>query len=467
MAQDPKQREAIVQRMIDAGEPEENIALVIQHFKSTEPSAPAAPKRSAPMFGHNLDAPPADYDRKGYADATVRGAREGLPIAAGIATSGMSLPIQAGAAALSGAASRPGEGAVGAMRGARDSAASLIGGFGVGKMLSKIGPSITNMGRKLWLRAAKIPQPILKDTGAMKAGGDWAAGEREIADTVLSRGLGGASVDNTHAIQSAVDSADDAITTATANSTQPINVRRSVYSAFRAARKQKTGIATKAVTDAANKTAREYAAEVSHPVKKTVVSAKYPDAVRPSTTLAPSPKDYRGMRPVEFSPLKYERVPNGRAYKDISVAKAQADKVATYRAPGINYSADAPTTAGNAVRKAVARDYKEQVAALEPAAAAANAEMSKLIPAGKAMSHMNLLQSRREPVKLGGLIFGANPNIVSGLSALMNSHVAKTYGGQALYSSGAKLAANAPGIANSSAHALRAAILANLMASHK
>lgn len=46
--QSPDQRKAIVQRMIDAGESEENIAAVIQHFKaaSSEPTATTAPQRS-------------------------------------------------------------------------------------------------------------------------------------------------------------------------------------------------------------------------------------------------------------------------------------------------------------------------------------------------------------------------------------------------------------------------------------
>lgn len=40
MPQSPEQQRAIVQRMIDAGESEENIATVIQHFKTTGPKAP-------------------------------------------------------------------------------------------------------------------------------------------------------------------------------------------------------------------------------------------------------------------------------------------------------------------------------------------------------------------------------------------------------------------------------------------
>lgn len=50
----PDQLQSIVQRMIDAGEPEENIATVIQHFKTAAPE----PAKQAPHGGGIVDALP-------------------------------------------------------------------------------------------------------------------------------------------------------------------------------------------------------------------------------------------------------------------------------------------------------------------------------------------------------------------------------------------------------------------------
>lgn len=389
-----------------------------------------------------------------------------LSAGAATLTSGLSIPIQVGAQGLAGLAS-------GAIRGggvkgaATDAEVNMIGQTvmgNAGKLVNWLGPKVTNMGRNLWLRAAKIPEAIAKQTNTVRRGGDIVAGEREIADTVLSRGLGGNSEDNGLALVNALDNADNKLTTAIDNSTANADPRRIVRAAMKEAVKQKKGFGSGDAYQSARRVAAEIRDKYKRPTTQIAVSAKYPNAVRPSSTIVDVAEDGTPVM-ADFSPLKYERVPGKPAWRDVSVQEAQADKVATYKK--LNYSPDANVTAGNEVRKAAARSAKEQIAAAEPAAAAANAEISQLVPAGKAFSRMRLIQSRQEPASMSKLLFGVKPSLTSGLMAVLNSPAFKTYGGQAMYNAGGRMATASALPAQQTAQALRAAIMASMRHDNK
>jgi len=384
-----------------------------------------------------------------------------LSAGAAALTGGASLAAQVGAQGLAGLASGAarGGGVEGMIKDAETNMLmhGVIGG--AAKFVRGLGPRVTDMGRRLWLRAAKIPEAIAKQTNTVRRGGDIVAGEREIADTVLSRGLGGNSEDNALALTRAVGDADERLTQTIANSTAKVDPRRIVRASMREAVKQKSGFGSGDAYQSARRVAAEIRDKFKRPTTQIAVSAKYPGAARPSSTIVDVAEDGTPVM-ADFSPLKYERVPGKPAWKDVSVQDAQADKVATYKK--LNYSPDANVTAGNEVRKAAARSAKEQIAAAEPAAAAANAEISQLVPAGKAFSRMRLIQSRQEPASVSKLLFGVKPSLTSGLMAVLNSPAFKTYGGQVMYNAGGRMATASALPAQQTAQALRAAIMASM-----
>lgn len=391
---------------------------------------------------------------------------------AALATGGASLPITAGAAALGGAAgqlAKDSQWDMPASERAKNAALSAGGqAIAVGAVpkalqaaaagVRSVGGALQRGGRNLWTRVAKIGDAPAKATNTARQGGSLKAAKDEIADTVLGRGLGTLREGNADALKAAADDTEAALSSAISNSTATVDPRKAVLAGMRQAAREKRGFGTGQQYQAARNVVEEARQALTHPTKRTIVEAKYPNAVRPSTIV--DTNDANAV-PREFSPLQWRREAGPRAWNRVPVQKAQADKVATYQ--NMSYGADASSTAANRVRKEMARNYKDQIAAAEPAAAAANAELSKLYPAGEAYNNAMKRIVNRDPVQFSQMAFGIGRDPITGLGAIMNTPTAGSFAAQRLYNLGKRGAS----VAVSNEEALRAAILANLMASHK
>lgn len=83
-----------------------------------------------------------------------------------------------------------------------------------GRVVSGVGNAMKSGGRSAYLRAAKVPESIVKRTTTyQKTGGDLAAGEQEIANTVLSRNAGAITGKNVVKLSGAKKAASDRIGT--------------------------------------------------------------------------------------------------------------------------------------------------------------------------------------------------------------------------------------------------------------
>lgn len=180
----PDDLQAIVQRMVAAGEPEDQIALVIQHYK---PAAPAAAAPAAPSM--------ADLAAQGPSAARGAAGPEGVgmryigdhPVQAGamaggmLATGGASLPAQMALAAL-GAAGGAGYGmlAKGARTGdvgtpggnARDmalNAAAAATGEGIGGGV--IQPAVQGLGKLVYKAALRPANALQREFGDLASDG--------------------------------------------------------------------------------------------------------------------------------------------------------------------------------------------------------------------------------------------------------------------------------------------------------
>lgn len=402
-------------------------------------------------------------------------------LVAGAATGGMSIPVQMAATGFATAAGQgikdtqwgmdPSQRAVNMAKAGAGAAAGTGIFTRAAKLVKEAAPTLKGWGKKLWLKSAKITEPILKDTQTYKSTGDKLAASDEIAETVLSRGLGRNTVDNAQALQGELDTLDEGITKAIASHPGTMDARRQAAAARAEAMHQRRGSygATgryEAARDEARTIIRD---ELTEPATKTVIRpveshipagfSRNPD--NPSELLYRNQgTPYRPTQQLPATPVEAREV-DIRRFRKVPIQEGQARKVGTYR--NETYSADAKENARSAVRKAVAREAKEQIAAMSPEAAAANEQMKRLIPAGKAVSHMNLIQSRREPFDVSKLLFGVHPSLSSGFAAVANSPMFKTAAAQALYNAGKR--ETTLGLQHLP-EAYRAAILASLMASH-
>lgn len=393
----------IVQRMIDAGESEENIAKVIEKFKemgqpATAPVAPRGTGYRGPT-GHDTSVP---------TDVALSRVRAAAPAIGGMAaaalTGGASIPVQIAAAGAGGAIGRavqdaPDESLDTGDR-FRNAAFSGLGQMvlqGAGAAVPAMAGKLASGARSLWNRGAKVPESVARTTQTMRAGGSLQAGKEEIADTVLSQGAGTLKSSNVEALRQQMNEIDDAIDQIVTNS--PGLVSR--HELRQALNRYKAGIPKGSQAGEAARAA----------VDKSL------------TTLNRLPAQMSVKKAHELKRHIYETYEKSYAADVAQQVTAAADK-----------------TTGRALRGAIARE--------EPGVRPLDAQLSKLIPAKKAVEKAVSRGSNHNPITLSQTLAGVVTNPATVAAALINHPKISSFTAQQLYNAAQRLPKNAQTAAN-------------------
>lgn len=321
------------------------------------------------------------------------------------ATGGATLPIVLGAAAAGGAV---GQGAKDAVSGedlsTRDrfvnmgeAAAWQAATDGAGQAVPWMASKGVSIARNLWNRGAKVPDTIARTTQTMRAGGTLEQGKQEIAETVLSHGAGTIKGSNVDALRQHMSEIDDAIETIVQNSPGLVS-RHELRQALLRYKSEipkgsQAGEAARAAVDKSLKTLNRLPAQM--PVKKAH----------------------------ELKRHIYETYERTYAADVAQQVTAAADK-----------------TTGRALRGAIARE--------EPAVRPLDAELSKLIPASKAVERAVSRGSNHNVVGLSQTLAGVVTNPATVAAALLNHPKIASFTAQQLYNAASKLPKNAQTASN-------------------
>lgn len=395
--QDRTQQLAIVQRMIDAGESEANIAAVIQHFKQAAP-VPVVPAAPTPARG-------TSYDPRNV-PGNLQTLRNNAPMIGGMTaaamTGGMGLPavLAAGAGGAVGQAVKDAPESMPASDRFSNMALSGLGQMltqGAGNAAAAMAPRMQQLARSLWNSAAKVSKPVARSTQTMRMGGSFEQAKSDIAETVLSQGKGTLRTANVDALRDRMRVLDDQIEQIVVHSKGLVSrddIRRALLN-FKAEIPKGTqaGDAGRAAVDASLKSLNQ------KPVRMTVEEA------------------HRTKRHIYET---YERSYLADAAEQV---KAAADK-----------------TTGRALRTAIANE--------EPAVRPLDAELSRLIPAKKAMDEAVGRISNQSPVGLAQNIAAAKPGVMTLAASVLNHPRLASFSAQQIYNAAAKLPKNAQTVSN-------------------
>jgi hypothetical protein len=190
--------EAIVQRMIDAGESEDNIALVIREY---QPAQPKAPRSAIEMLGEAEAVNTHPEFMQGQAQAGGKFANLALPIAGGIVGG---IPGAAAGAAAGGILDRASGGrpitARGTITDAALGAAGQAAGPLIGKGIQKAGRLV---GRGLVRASVRPSAAVRRDFGGSAAVADALLDERVATSAGAGRKIGESARETTALLQQA------------------------------------------------------------------------------------------------------------------------------------------------------------------------------------------------------------------------------------------------------------------------
>lgn len=428
--QTPAEQKAIVQRMIDAGESEENIATVIRHFDgATAPQRTDVQASGAASVGASPNTALSGAaqgtgttleDRVRFAasqgnekakqlmvaaDEFAKGEQRfnhAAPmIAATMATGGMAgIPAVIAAAGAGTAAQLADDSTRNMSMFDRLMSAAKSGGVqgltqGVGEAVSAAAPVLTNAAKSLWAKTAKITEPVAKTTQTMRMGGTLADAKDEIATTVLDKGLGALSKSNAGAMRDSIDTLDGLLSSAISGSTKTI----------------KRDVLQQALLDESNRVGVGTLAQETQ--QKALADAF--DA-------------------------------SGRLPANIPVQLAQKIKQQIYAAR--NYAAGASDAAAASADKVTGRALRSEIAAAEPSVAPINARLSKEIPALKAMDKALSRTSNRDAIGLSQMLAGVVTSPLTVASALINHPSIGSFTAQRIYDAAKLLPKDGRTVAN-------------------
>jgi hypothetical protein len=410
--QTPEQQKAIVQRMIDAGETEQNIATVIQHFKQTAP--PPSTVGAGATLRDRVEAAAKSGNPKDVMalklindwEAGQQRMNDNAPMigaaAAAAMTGGAAIPaiLAAGAGGAVGQLGKDSQWSMPVSQRVENALKSGLGGAltqGVGQGIAAVSPVLAKAGRSLWNRAAKVTEPIAKSTQTMRAGGTLMDAKNEIADTVLSQGRGTLTKGNLDALKASLDDMDDAIDSVISGSTKMVS-RQELRNALQA---KSASVGTGSLAQEAQQNALEKAFELlkNKPPKMTVQDAQ------------------------KFKRSIYQ------AYEKTFAAGASDQAIAM-----------ADKTTAKALRGAIARE--------EPAVAEINAQMSKQIPAVKAVEKAISRGGNRDFIGLSQMLAGVVTNPLTVAGALVNHPTIGSFTAQQLYRAAQMLPKDGRTVAN-------------------
>lgn len=396
--QDRASQIQIIQRMIDAGESEENIAKVIEKFKTMAGPATAPVPDDVPRSYGGYRGP-TGHATSVPTDVALRRLRNAAPaIGAGLAvavTGGTAAVPMMTAAGLGGVAGQ-------AVKDAPDATMPMADRLwnmgesgllqaavqGTGSLTTSLAPKLAQGARNLWNRAAKITEPVAKKTQTMRSGGTLQQGKDEIAETVLSEGAGTIRQANAEALGNRLSQIDDAVDEIVANS--------------------KGMVSRQELRDA--------------------LKAKYL-SITPGTQAAE----------VERAALEKSFKLLSKMPPKMTVAKAQEIKRDIYRTYEKTFAADASEAATAMADKTTAKALRAGVAREEPAVAPLNQEMSRLIPAKAAMDKAVSRTSNHNIAGLTQVMAGMVPNKTTVIAALLNHPKVASFTAQQLYNAASRL----------------------------
>lgn len=408
MPQDPGLQQ-IVQRMIDAGESEENIATVIKGYQAPKAKSlienvsdvvlPHTPIPAIRNITRNLTA--STPRARGSAGAMVGSAL--LPAAAMLLapeTGGLSLAALgvagAGAGGMMGASSVGADTRQAAIEGLKQGALQLpFAGMGA------TAAPLERGAESLWLRLAKPKASTIARTMGFKTGGQE-AGRREIAQTVLGENLGTIRGGNVAKMQTKLDDLDTALNQAIQSSSA--TVPRQVLEDALAEESTRVGHGT-----------------LGQRTQQSALNDAFD----------------------ELSKLP----------QNIPVQQAQAIKQQIYKTR--NYAGNAADSAQAAADKVTGRALRGGIETAAPEARDINAQFTHLIPAKAALADAAARAGNRDPIGLSQLIFGAARHPITAAGAILNYPSAGSFAAQRMYNAAKTLPAlqaNAPNL-------IRAAII--------
>ncbi len=348
--------------------------------------------------GHDTDVP---------TDVALSRLRSAAPaigsIAAGMATGGASIPVQmlavgAGAAAGQGIKDAPSEMPT-EQRFSNMAFSGLTNALmqGAAAGVGAMAPRLAQGARNLWNRGAKITEPIAKSTQAMRAGGSLQAGKDEIANTVLSQGMGTLRKGNADAMADVMSQIDDAIDQVVANS------------------------------------------------QGMVKRQELRDALIAKSKSIPKGSQAAGVEQ-EALARSFEKL--NQLPPKMTVAKAQEFKRYIYRQYGKTYSADATQGANAMADKTGAKAAREAIRREAPEVAPLDDAMAKLIPAKKALDKAVSRTTNHNFAGLSSVLAGVSPNAATITAALLNNPKVSSFTAQQLYNAAMKLPDKARTAAN-------------------
>jgi len=355
MPQSPQDQKAIVQRMIDAGESEENIATVIQHFKTTtqEPKKVSGGYGTLATIGDFITSlPKKAYDNLPAVGGAVGGTIGGIGgTAFGLGFGGV--PGAAGGAALGGAA----------------------------------GEAVHQLGERLSGRSA----PATVTEAALRVGGQGALqGGLTLAGGAAAKGAG---IVGQRLMQSAVKPAYRTVEQAVKNAEMPRVIKTLLDEGVNVTQ---GGIAKiQRLLGATNDEIKDIIANSSGKVYPEAVADKADDVAAVFRNQAAPMDDLAQIAKVkdEFMTV-HGGAPNLPA-KPLTVTEAQQLKQGTYKAIGArNYGEQ--RGARTEAEKALARGLKEGIQTAEPRVGPLNAREGALIEARDAIARRVAASNNRD-----------------------------------------------------------------------
>lgn len=317
--------------------------------------------------------------------------RQAAPMLAALAsvplTSGMSIPM---AATVTGAVTAAGQGVKDSTyeMSPSDRLANMVkvglANAAGSTVMGAIGESATkakDLARSIWIKAAKVPESILAETQAMKAGQGPVAGAHEVADTLLSKGYGTISQANSEAIKNEMAQLDSQIRTIINPSTKTVPRDKLLRALFDANDRIRTHIGS-------------IDAETSAAIDRA-----------------------------------FDRILKGPA--NIPIQEAQRAKEAIYAAR--SYVADAKASADATVDKISGRTLRNEIADAEPGVAHPNAELSRLIPASSAMDRAAFKGANKDLIDLTTSVLAGVNNVAGAASFLSKNPSTSTFIAQRIY----------------------------------
>lgn len=251
---------------------------------------------------------------------------------------------------------------------------------GIGEALAAVAPHVAQGAKNLWLRGAKVPAGVAKTTETARLGGSIPAAEQEIAETVLEQGTGTLGRANLDKMRESLQAMDDKIDEIIASSNAFIN-RNDIVNAL-----------------------------------------KFKQGAIGHGTLAQKQE----QQALDAAISELRKLP-----PRIPIQQAQKVKRTIYQTR--NYVADSKDAAAAMADKTTGRALRRDIALAEPDVMPINDQMTRQIPATKAMEAAATRMQHANLSNLSTMLAGMVTNPFTVASALLNHPKVASFSAQRIY----------------------------------